>query len=237
MTSRVVDLTSDVRDARVGPARVKTILVGCCPYSRHPCRLPLVLRLASFSPGALHPIPFPLLFVIMSGSKPGEMALKSSWAVVMPKFDMHTYTSTLTLQELKDAVVAYSIPKDLHPRLPPSGLTMDKLPSCVDIPPTVSLFRVFYKLCKQGHWFSFENKIGGRLRKCFKEVTSSFKGWKKKFFLIDQRAIPDAMPWRHSDTDVRDDFPNNYNEEHADRLATPVVLLRPPPRLCYIYAA
>ncbi|GJX81320.1 hypothetical protein Tco_0330801 [Tanacetum coccineum] len=99
----------------------------------------------------------------------------------------------------------------------------------LDIPHTVSLFRVFYKLCKQGHWFLFENKIGGRSMNFFKEVTSSLKGWKKKFFLIDRRAIPDAMPWRHSDTDVRDDFPNNYNEEHADRLATPVVLLRPPP--------
>nr|GEY86628.1 hypothetical protein [Tanacetum cinerariifolium] len=54
----------------------------------------------------------------------------------------------------------------------------------------VPLFRVFYKLCKHGHWFSFENKVGGRARKCFKEVTSSLKGWKKKFFLIDRRAMP-----------------------------------------------
>ncbi|GJS87317.1 hypothetical protein Tco_0769953 [Tanacetum coccineum] len=100
----------------------------------------------------------------------------------------------------------------------------------LDIPPTVSLFRVFYKLCKQGHWFSFENKTGGHSRKCFKEVTSSLKGWKKKFFLIDRRAISDAMPWRHSDTDAQDDFPNNYNEEHAKRLVNLVVLLRLPPR-------
>nr|GEV66284.1 hypothetical protein [Tanacetum cinerariifolium] len=223
------------------------------------------------------------LFSRWPGSEPGEMAPKSSRAVVMPKFDMHTYTSNLTLQELKDAIVAYNIPKDLHPRLPPPGLTMYKLLSryigiyieqleqgglripfsafflatirhfgvhvsqlvpmgvnrvilfeircrSLDIPPTVSLFRVFYKLCKQGHWFSFKNKTEGRSRKCFKEVTSSLKGWKKKFFLIDRRAIPDAMAWRHSDTNVRDDFPNDYNEEHAERLATPVVLLRPPPR-------
>ncbi|GKD99858.1 hypothetical protein Tco_1387842 [Tanacetum coccineum] len=93
----------------------------------------------------------------------------------------------------------------------------------LDIPPTVSLFRVFYKLCKQGHWFSFENKTGGRSRKCFKEVTLSLKGWKKKFFLIDRRAISDAMPWRHSDTDVQDDFSNNYNEEHAKRLLRYVI--------------
>ncbi|GKC70988.1 hypothetical protein Tco_1116871 [Tanacetum coccineum] len=46
----------------------------------------------------------------------------------------------------------------------------------------------------------------------------------------ERRAIPDAMPWRHIDTDVRDDFPDNYNEGEADRLAEHVILLRPPPR-------
>ncbi|GJW23389.1 hypothetical protein Tco_0034011 [Tanacetum coccineum] len=101
------------------------------------------------------------------------MAPESSRAMVMSKFDMHTYTSTLTSKELKDAITEYCIPMDLHPHLPPSGLTMDKLPS---------------------------------------------------------RAMPDAMPWRHSDTNVRDDFHNNYNEEHVERLATPIVLLRPPHR-------
>ncbi|GJT52434.1 hypothetical protein Tco_0978591 [Tanacetum coccineum] len=150
---------------------------------------------------------------------------ESSQAMVFPKFDMHVYTSILTSGELKGAITNYCIPTDLHPRIPPPGLTMNKLPSkyigiyieqleqggcemilfeircrSLDISPTVSLFRVFYKLCKQGHWFSFENKTGGRSKKCFKEVTSSLKGWKKKFFLISRRAIPDAMPWRHIDT-------------------------------------
>ncbi|GJR22118.1 hypothetical protein Tco_0890681 [Tanacetum coccineum] len=54
---------------------------------------------------------------------------------------------------------------------------------------------------------------------------SSLKDWKKKFFLIDRRAIPDAMPWRHIDTDVRDDFPVNYKEGDADRLAEHIILL------------
>ncbi|GJY48347.1 hypothetical protein Tco_0438303, partial [Tanacetum coccineum] len=35
---------------------------------------------------------------------------------------------------------------------------------------------------------------------------------------------------RHSDTDVRDDFPNNYNEEHVKRMTIPIILLRLPPR-------
>ncbi|GJS69098.1 hypothetical protein Tco_0701939 [Tanacetum coccineum] len=80
----------------------------------------------------------------------------------------------LLLPELKDVIAEYSVPTNLHPRLPPLGLTMDKL--------------------------------------------------------LSRRVVPDAMPWRHLDTDVRDDFPNNYNEEHVERLAAPVVPLRPPPR-------
>ncbi|GKB80567.1 hypothetical protein Tco_0947462 [Tanacetum coccineum] len=143
---------------------------------------------------------------------------------------------------------------DLRPRLPSPELTMDKLPLNVigiyveqleqggmRIPfsnfllALIKHFRVFYKLCKQGHWFSFENKIEGSSKKCFKEITSSLNGWKKKFFLINLRAILDAMPWKHIDTDVRDDFQVNYNEGDADRLAEHIILLRPlPQRLLYM---
>ncbi|GJU88671.1 hypothetical protein Tco_1301094 [Tanacetum coccineum] len=100
----------------------------------------------------------------------------------------------------------------------------------LDINPTVSLFWVFYKLCKQGHWFSFENKTGLNTKKCFKEVTSRLKGWKKKFFLIDHCAILDAMPWRHGDTDLHDNFQATYNENDANRLSEFLVPLRLPPR-------
>ncbi|GJS97809.1 hypothetical protein Tco_0804777 [Tanacetum coccineum] len=181
----------------------------------------------------------------MSGSEPGEMAPESSKAVVLPKFDMHIYTSELTLEELKTAINEYCIPIDLHPCLPPLGMTMNRLPSRVilfeihcmslDIRPTVSLFQVFYKLCKQGYWFPFENKTGGRAKKCFKEVTTSLKGWKKKFFLLDCRAISDAMPWRHGDTNLHDDFPTNYDKGEVARMSEFLVPLRPPPpHLLYV---
>nr|GEX20322.1 hypothetical protein [Tanacetum cinerariifolium] len=105
----------------------------------------------------------------------------------------------------------------------------------LDINTIISLFWVFYKLCKQGHWFSFKKKIEGHSKKCFQEVTSSLKGWKKKFFLIDRRAIPNVMPWRHSDIDFRDDFPTNYNEDDAEPLAEFTIPLCPPHRhLLYV---
>ncbi|GJZ03686.1 hypothetical protein Tco_0536961 [Tanacetum coccineum] len=65
----------------------------------------------------------------MSGSEPGEMASESLKVVVFPKFDMHIYTLELTLSELKTTVNEYCIPLDLHPHLPPPGMTMNRLPS------------------------------------------------------------------------------------------------------------
>nr|GEU56294.1 hypothetical protein [Tanacetum cinerariifolium]GEU97775.1 hypothetical protein [Tanacetum cinerariifolium] len=78
---------------------------------------------------------------------------------------------------------------------------------------------------------SSQAMVEGHSRKCFKEITSSLRGWKKKFFLIDRRAIPKAMPWRHANSDLRDDFPTNYQERDAARLSAVTVRLRPPPWL------
>ncbi|GKC71011.1 hypothetical protein Tco_1116894 [Tanacetum coccineum] len=47
---------------------------------------------------------------------------------VVPKFDMHVYTSVLTSDEVKNLVAEYAIPLDLHPCVPPSGLTINRLP-------------------------------------------------------------------------------------------------------------
>nr|GEY12934.1 hypothetical protein [Tanacetum cinerariifolium] len=182
----------------------------------------------------------------MSGSGAGEMAPTSSKVVVFPKFDMHVYTSELTSSELKAAVADYLIPMDLHPRLPPPGMTMDRLLS--------RYIRLYMEQLEQGglrlpfssfflavikhfegHWFSFENKTGRGTRKCFKEVTTSLKCWKRNFFLINRRAIPDAMPWRHDDTDLHDDFPSNFNQDDVERLFEFLVPLRPPPcHLLYV---
>lgn len=201
---------------------------------------------------------------------------------LVPKSDMHIYSYVLTEGELDGIISDYGIPMDLHPRLPPIDLTMDKLPKdaiglyeqyltfsgvrvpfstfllrvlkyfkvhisqlvpiglnrlvmfeiycrSLEIEPTVNLFRVFYKLNKQGHWFSFANRTGqnspGRI---FKETCSSLKNWKDNFFLIDRRAIPDAMPWRHPDSSVTDDAPaGGYLEADVAKLCEGIVELRP----------
>ncbi|GKA04739.1 hypothetical protein Tco_0683859 [Tanacetum coccineum] len=89
----------------------------------------------------------------------------------------------------------------------------------LNIVPSVTLFRVFYKLSKQGDWFSFEKRAGKDFRgKILNETFSCMKKWKGRFFFIDRRAIPDAMCWRHHDSDISDPAPKNGFDE-ADVIA------------------
>ncbi|GJV67648.1 hypothetical protein Tco_1483157 [Tanacetum coccineum] len=58
------------------------------------------------------------------------------------------------------------------------------------------------------------------------EVTKSgLKQWKEKFFLIDRRAIPFHMPWRHPDSCITDKVPTGFNQNHVDRLKAHIVKL------------
>ncbi|GJT68362.1 hypothetical protein Tco_1019842 [Tanacetum coccineum] len=66
----------------------------------------------------------------------------------------------------------------------------------LNIVPSITLFSaaVFYKLSKQGDWFSFEKRAGKDFRgKILNETFSCMKKWKGRFFFIDRRAIPDAI--------------------------------------------
>ncbi|GJX60106.1 hypothetical protein Tco_0291496 [Tanacetum coccineum] len=97
-------------------------------------------------------------------------------------------------------------------------ITFEVLCRSLSIEPTVTLFQVFQTLSKQGDWFSFA-KHGGSTK-------SGFKQWKEKFFLIDCRAIPFHMPWRHPDLCITDKIPTSFNQDHVDRLKAHIVKLR-----------
>ena len=106
----------------------------------------------------------------------------------------------------------------------------------LDVTPTIPLFRVFYRLCKQGNWFCFESRTGKRAKKCFEEQLTRLKGWKDYFFLIDRRAIPYALPWRHKDSNNTDKFPEGFSERDARKIANKMIVLRrPPDSLLYEY--
>ena len=46
-----------------------------------------------------------------------------------PKFDIQKYTSRMDEWSVTLVAMEFGIPKDLHPRLPPENMTMDKLPN------------------------------------------------------------------------------------------------------------
>ncbi|GKD60245.1 hypothetical protein Tco_1297754 [Tanacetum coccineum] len=58
--------------------------------------------------------------------------------------------------------------------------------------------------------FVSQKRVGkGAGGQVFRETFSRLKGWKKKIFFLDKRAIPDAMAWRHHDSDVNDHVPKD----------------------------
>nr|GEW00786.1 hypothetical protein [Tanacetum cinerariifolium] len=73
-------------------------------------------------------------------------------------------------------------------------ITFEVLCQSLQIEPTVTLFRVFQALCKQGDWFSFA-KRRARSHVCIDHNRSCMKHPKSGFFLIDRRAILDFMVW------------------------------------------
>ncbi|GJZ32515.1 hypothetical protein Tco_0577951 [Tanacetum coccineum] len=55
---------------------------------------------------------------------------------------------------------------------------------------------------------------------------SGLKLWKEKIFLIERRAIPFHMPWRHPDSCIKDKVPTNFNQNRVDQLKDHIVKLR-----------
>nr|GEW25091.1 hypothetical protein [Tanacetum cinerariifolium] len=109
-------------------------------------------------------------------------------------------------------------------------VVLSKYRYCSPSPP-VSLFRVFYKVSKQGHWFSFEKRVGkGVGGQVFRQTFSGLKGLKKRFFFLDRRAILNAMAWRHHDSDVNNLVPEDgFDASDVQMLTEQVVDLRPVP--------
>ncbi|GJW57857.1 hypothetical protein Tco_0104588 [Tanacetum coccineum] len=62
---------------------------------------------------------------------------------------------------------------------------------------------------------------------CMDEGTLSMKKWKNKFFLIDRRAIPDYLTWRHSHSCFFVDLPTDgYDRNDVAQLCAHLIRLR-----------
>ncbi|GJZ98860.1 hypothetical protein Tco_0671313 [Tanacetum coccineum] len=77
----------------------------------------------------------------------------------------------------------------------------------------------------KGDWFSFA-KREDHAPVCMEVAKSGLKLWKEKIFLIERRAIPFHMPWRHPDSCIKDKVPTNFNQNRVDQLKDHIVKLR-----------
>nr|GEW82021.1 hypothetical protein [Tanacetum cinerariifolium] len=65
---------------------------------------------------------------------------------------------------------------------------------------------VIQTLYKQGHWFSFA-ELRASSPVCIDDNWSCMNGWKSGLFLIDRRAIPYYVSWRHPDSAISNSKP------------------------------
>ncbi|GJT29563.1 hypothetical protein Tco_0909838 [Tanacetum coccineum] len=163
---------------------------------------------------------------------------------------MDVNVPTLKQEELNSLVKKYYIPLDLHPGLPPSDLCMSKLPGDVigmyprifDFSRDRILFSSFlisvvkyFKLhlsqlvplgLNKGDWFSFA-KCRGITFVYMDDNPTRLKLWKHKLFLIDRRAIPEYMTWRHPKSYVSNEFPTDgFDQADVMRLCVRCAKLR-----------
>ncbi|GJY70315.1 hypothetical protein Tco_0474018 [Tanacetum coccineum] len=116
-------------------------------------------------------------------------------------------------------------------QLGPLGLnkviTFEVMCRSLQIEPTVTLFRVFQTLCKQGDWFSF-SKRRAPSPFCIDDNRSCMKHWKSGFFFINRRAILDALVWRHPNAAIDNQRPaaGSFNMADVRRLSAHVIKLR-----------
>nr|GEV33948.1 hypothetical protein [Tanacetum cinerariifolium] len=142
--------------------------------------------------------------------------------MALPKFDMPSHELNMSANDVKSLALRHGVLLDLHPVALTKGWT-NKLSDNIiglyeqyfefsgirslNIVPSLNLFCVFYKVSKQGHWFSFEKRVAK-----------------------DRRAIPDAMAWRHHDSDINDLIPeDSFSAQDVETLGERVLDFRPIP--------
>ncbi|KAF5810088.1 hypothetical protein HanXRQr2_Chr04g0165291 [Helianthus annuus] len=72
--------------------------------------------------------------------------------------------------------------------------------------PSLLLFRRFFRLAKNGDWFTFENT---KVDTCLvSSMVTTLGSWKNTFFWVSESIIPFKMVWRHPDAVLNDPEPS-----------------------------
>ncbi|GJY33492.1 hypothetical protein Tco_0417961 [Tanacetum coccineum] len=128
----------------------------------------------------------------------------------LPKFDMPLYTSDMTAKDVKSLALRHGIPLDLHPVALTKEWTMDKLPDDM-----IGLYEQYFELSGiRVPFYTFLLAVIKHFRVHISQLVPLWLNRLTMFELYCQslegwRAIPDAMAWRHHDSDVNDPCPED----------------------------
>ncbi|GJT99320.1 hypothetical protein Tco_1094838 [Tanacetum coccineum] len=120
------------------------------------------------------------------------------------KRDMGSYISTMKPSDVKALTRKYKIPRDLHPVAVSSEWTMDRLTD-----EYIGLYEQYFEFA--GLRVPFSTFLLAVIRHFHVHISQLVP--LGRFFFIDRRAIPDAMCWRHHDSDISDPAPKDGFDE------------------------
>ncbi|KAJ0792663.1 hypothetical protein HanOQP8_Chr01g0020531 [Helianthus annuus] len=117
--------------------------------------------------------------------------------------NLHHPFSTFVLNVLEYYRVSFG---QIHPKGLARVLHFEVLcrASCYD--PTFLLFRRFFRLAKNGDWFTFETS---KVNTCLiSSMVTTLGAWKDRFFWVLESIVPFKMVWRHPDVVVNEPEPS-----------------------------
>ncbi|KAF5768729.1 hypothetical protein HanRHA438_Chr14g0650331 [Helianthus annuus] len=101
--------------------------------------------------------------------------------------------------------------------------------------PNLLMFRRFFRLAKNGDWFTFETY---QVDVCLiSPLVSTLGSWKDRFFWVSESVIPFKMVWRHLDVVLNelDPFESKLNEGMLKALRACPSRLRPFPEHLLVF--
>ncbi|XP_035842045.1 uncharacterized protein LOC118488796 [Helianthus annuus] len=94
----------------------------------------------------------------------------------------------------------------VHPKGMARVLHFEVLCRALGYDPSLLLFRRFFRLAKNGDWFTFENT---KVDTCLvSSMVTTLGSWKNTFFWVSESIIPFKMVWRHPDAVLNDPEPS-----------------------------
>ncbi|KAJ0609078.1 hypothetical protein HanHA89_Chr03g0115901 [Helianthus annuus] len=94
----------------------------------------------------------------------------------------------------------------VHPKGMARVLHFEVLCRALGYDPSLLLFRRFFRLAKNGDWFTFETS---KVDTCLiSSMVTTLGSWKDRFFWVSESIVPFKMVWRHPDAVLNDPEPS-----------------------------